>query len=497
VKLRSKILLVLVLLLVLGFIFLLPHGGYRHALEAYKQQLLARGEKLTIAELAPQPSINPSNGAKAFMQLMSNYTSPNDYPYTMRMLAPGLAATDCTNETPEMTANYEQNASKTAELHNVLNMPTLDFDLDYSRGVFILLPHLAKLKSAEHLACITTMQAFHAKNLPEAKSDLLTAVQLVRLFRNDSLEMSDLVRCTMAYIAQAATWEGLQSDKWSEAELAELQSKWDEMDFFRDSESVLMMERANELALFDWGRQSYDGTGSFSGFSSAPTSGTSLTGGGFNSGFGQKLKGLYDRYPRYWMWKSSWSYDEEFCYLQILNNGLESCRLTKTTGAFVPALNKLRQEDTSIAQRHPEATNHFWIFFPSSDWFDTYLLRLAKCETARRLTVTAIALKRYHLQHGAYPATLNELVPAFLPAVPGDFMDGKPLRYRLRPDGDFLLYSVGEDGIDDGGDPTPASSTTSLNWLLGRDIVWPRVATPAALEEYHRLSQSATNSPAK
>ena len=195
------------------------------------------------------------------------------------------------------------------------------------------------------------------------------------------------------------------------------------------------------------------------------------------------------------MWKSSWSYDEELCYLQMLNDGLESCRLANATGAVVPALDKLKKEDASIVQRHPEATNHFWIFDPNTGSFDTYLLRLAQAETGRRLCVAAIALKRYRLQHGAYPATLNDLVPAILPAVPTDFMDGKPLRYRLRPDGDFLLYSVGEDGRDDDGDPTPASQSTSFYWLLGRDIVWPRVATPAALEEYHRLSKSVTNVP--
>jgi hypothetical protein len=279
VKLRSKILFVVVLLLVLGFIFLLPHGRYRHELEAYKKELLAKGEKLTIAELAPPPSTNPSNGAKAFMQLMSSYTSPNDYRNTMKMLAPGLAAIRWTNETPEMTSNYEQNISETEALRKVLNSSALNFDLDYSRGAFVPLPHLAKLKSAGLLASITMTQALHAKDFPQARADLFTAIDLVRLFRSDSLEISDLVRCAMAHLAQAATWEGLQCDQWTEAELAELQNKWEEIDFFRDSESVLMMERANKLVLFSWGRQSHDGTGLSFGFSSVfGTSGTLAAG---------------------------------------------------------------------------------------------------------------------------------------------------------------------------------------------------------------------------
>ena len=49
------------------------------------------------------------------------------------------------------------------------------------------------------------------------------------------------------------------------------------------------------------------------------------------------------------------------------------------------------------------------------------------------------------------------------------------LRYRLKPDGTFLLYSVGEDARDDGGDPTPPSAGKFDLWE-GRDAVWPSSA---------------------
>ena len=79
-------------------------------------------------------------------------------------------------------------------------------------------------------------------------------------------------------------------------------------------------------------------------------------------------------------------------------------------------------------------------------------------ENERRMAVTAIALERFRLRHGEYPAQLAGLVPAFLPKAPIDLMDGKPLRYRRKDDGTFLLYSVGEDGKDDEGDSSPPSS---------------------------------------
>lgn len=63
-------------------------------------------------------------------------------------------------------------------------------------------------------------------------------------------------------------------------------------------------------------------------------------------------------------------------------------------------------------------------------------------------TLGLLAIKAFQLKHGKLPETLEELVPEFLPAVPMDDYDGKPLRYRPA---ERLLYSVGSDFKDDGG----------------------------------------------
>jgi len=107
-------------------------------------------------------------------------------------------------------------------------------------------------------------------------------------------------------------------------------------------------------------------------------------------------------------------------------------------------------------------------------------------EVSRELTTTALAIKRYQLRHGRYPSELGALVPAFLPAIPRDPADGKPLRYRLHPDGSFLLYSIGEDGVDDGGDASPAVKTENINWVKGRDYVWPWPATAEEVAAYEK-----------
>ena len=81
----------------------------------------------------------------------------------------------------------------------------------------------------------------------------------------------------------------------------------------------------------------------------------------------------------------------------------------------------------------------------------SFLARAAEAESLRRLIVTGIALERYFLQHSNYPPALAELVPKYLSTAPVDFIDGQELRYRLGKDGRFILYSIGLDGFDNGG----------------------------------------------
>ncbi len=86
-------------------------------------------------------------------------------------------------------------------------------------------------------------------------------------------------------------------------------------------------------------------------------------------------------------------------------------------------------------------------------------------ETTIVLTRTGMALERHRMVRGAYPAALEELVPDFLPEIPADPFDGKPLRYRLQADGSPHLWSVGSDLVDDGGAPHRHSDKGDRIWI--------------------------------
>jgi hypothetical protein len=76
------------------------------------------------------------------------------------------------------------------------------------------------------------------------------------------------------------------------------------------------------------------------------------------------------------------------------------------------------------------------------------LRSIAQLDCAR----AGLGVERYWLAEGRLPETLEQLVPKFIEAVPIDPFDGKPLRYKRLEKG-YTIYSVGEDGEDNGGIP--------------------------------------------
>ncbi len=105
------------------------------------------------------------------------------------------------------------------------------------------------------------------------------------------------------------------------------------------------------------------------------------------------------------------------------------------------------------AARNALPKRHFIIH----EWMPSAVdvIRLELTEAARLATTSGgLAVERYRLARGALPETLRDLVPTYLPEVPLDPFDGRPLRYRHLERG-YAVYSVGPDGRDDGGKEPP------------------------------------------
>jgi hypothetical protein len=79
------------------------------------------------------------------------------------------------------------------------------------------------------------------------------------------------------------------------------------------------------------------------------------------------------------------------------------------------------------------------------------LFNRTRAQTSIALTQAALAARAYQIEHKTPPASLQVLAPEYLAAVPNDpFELDAPLHLKREADG-VQIYSVGPDGLDDGG----------------------------------------------
>ncbi len=95
-------------------------------------------------------------------------------------------------------------------------------------------------------------------------------------------------------------------------------------------------------------------------------------------------------------------------------------------------------------------------------------------------TLTILAVQRYRIDKGRYPASLEETVSAgYLQQVPADPYGSGPLVYRTTDNG-FTLYSVAGNFTDDGGIAIPNDGWEPGGRDTGGDhVFWPYRAAPA------------------
>ena len=362
------------------------------------------------------------------------------------------------------------------------------FNLDASQGSFLLLPHLASLKNLAQILASRTVRELHDAHRAAAWTNLLAATRLVAAWEPEPAEVSHLVRFALATIAYDAAWQALQADGWPDDQLAALQHEWDTVDFFHSLPETAAYSRAGTVKLWQLERQRP--------LPPAPP-----------------LKALL-RSPRE-VW---YAVIEDWRRLRYHQRGIyedEKDLLLHYRDRELGLRRAGQCSSWAEMRQLPGATNEvlFKLRYPSSVQARLnsrqialafrgqgvgLLGRAAEAETRRRLLITAIALERYRGRHGSYPKTLPELVPDLLRNPPVDFMDGKPLRYRLTDDGHFVLYSVGLDCLDNSGAMPPhgrrgAPERVPPGFGLQpeTDLVWPRPASGAeiAAQEHHEQKQ--------
>ena len=486
---------VLVLLALVCLAAVIQRSGSNSGLNRYKTELRARGEKLTVAEIAIPPSSNPAEIAAR--QVFKNYqytSSPGLVVNLMQFTAPGKARTAWRGElnlvaraggTNQPARTWEEFIRQTEmselalnSLRVALKNPPADSGWIWKDDYQNLTNWSGRTFVRDRTICQQLYNAeiadLHGNNLYAAIANLHALAGLAQMNRNELTLVSQMIRIAIAQAGLNATWEALQSPGWDEPRLAEVQRDWERVNFIDGVERAFLCERAFDEVLMAKIRKS--SVRELAGFfplwqSSVKSSWTSA--GGLLRGIDISTVGRYVSMLGY---KLTSVDADELVALQFSTGDIDALRLVKSgrTWAEVhPIVDKHYKElDERFAKDTFGRLKVSAIMIPN---LSRALLTEVRAETLRRLTITAIAIKRYQLKHGAAPKELGSLAPEFLAAVPMDPMSGKPLCYRLNADGTFVLYSTGEDGKDDGGDGTPRDGGTKFGLWEGRDAVWPAV----------------------
>ena len=316
-----------------------------------------------------------------------------------------------------MEAYVALNAQTLALLDDAAAIPECRYPVDLTRGFEAVMPHVGKLRPcAELLVFRATLEAGRGQSDRAAKS-VKSVLALAGSVRNEPMLISLLVRTSIEALGRRAVERMLGQAGWTDEQLADLSRAFaDTID-----EGAMPRAVAGERAL---GLGAWDMLASESGFAAL-------------AGF----SGLADA--------------DRMAYLRIMGENValaedpighavdidamvrETPQYCFVTRAIVPAMG------AAIANG-----------------------RQADAET--RMVLVALAVKRHQLAHGKLPEGLDELVPDYLDAVPIDPFDGKPLRYEPTDTG-AIVYSVGTDGIDDGGEEQDAQGS---RFQVGTDIVF-------------------------
>jgi len=367
------------------------------------------------------------------------------------------------------------------ELRQASRLPYSRFPLGYdSMPAAILLPHLATLKRCSLVLQLRAIAELQNNESQKALDDVKLSLRLANATRAEPFLISQLVRIAIVQISLQPVYEGLAEHKWSEAQLADLDSELARLNFLADYKSVMREYPAFDVATLEFFREPNKRNHFFRHprfYFIAPLFFLIQDLSGYAGDKNPKMQ----RFPMLALsfGPSGWLDQNELniCqfylkwYLPVVEENTETISPVRTRAA-ADAL------DQAVKHQTPE--NAFETLFVPG--LGSASMKIAHAQNSANMARVAIALERYRLAHGEYPESLDALAPQFIAKVPHDVIGGQPsqgpgsasqpLHYRRTDDGQFVLYSVGWNEKDDGGVVVLEKGSTPSVDINQGDWVW-------------------------
>jgi hypothetical protein len=289
---------------------------------------------------------------------------------------------------------------------------------------FMLLPHLARVKSLTFLSQMRATALLDAGQAADAFEDLKLGLRLSDSIRNEPILIDHLVRLATMAIDLQTVREGLLRHAWSDGQLTDLEGRLAQVNLLAEYKNAMRGERACQTEGLDFlRRQRSDPMYYFDG----EDGGASTT-------------------PPLRLVPSGVFYQNMLTISRFFED-YTLPTVDEATRRVSPDLSAKGRRALEEMRRGPY-TFFAKLLLPA---MGNASLKSAVLQTYVDATRVACALERHRLANGTLPASLDAVAPHYIPAIPTDVIDGKPLRYRLESDGGYILYSVGWNQADDGG----------------------------------------------
>jgi hypothetical protein len=454
-------------------------------------QLKMAGEELSVATFLPKP-VEPGQNAFAILATLTNrtdsiLTNASLGPPSMRFVESGKArvtskltewdsSEEATNGWNRLTAQLSDARELLSDLHTAASRVGFDSGFDYTKGfLHFQMGPLHTAKQAARVLSVATINELHRGNTTAAHSNLCALVSLIVMQKPEPLVINQLVRFACATFAFNTTWQVLHSRDLTEKQLAEAQAIWERGHFAEDMGRALEMERAMAITYGDQLRSSRENLE----FALNQQEGVNEVFGDLLGSLPARGFVLHRLYAPFW--RFAWSAQDQLRSLNRWQFMIERERFARANSwaKLAGKENADEEIDVTLSGGGNVKANIYdrlrYLF--SNGTFsitDVIIRKELEAQTLQRLAVAAFAVERHRKTSGTLPGDLGALATRYLPTVPLDPMDGRPLRYQKTSENGFLLYSVGTDGKDDGGDPSPAISNKPYRQIWdGKDAVWP------------------------
>jgi len=340
------------------------------------------------------------------------------------------------------------------ELRQAARRPDSRFPLSYDMEppAAILLPHLSGLKSSSQVLQLRAIAELQNGQSDKALADVKLMLRLGDSISTEPFLISPLVRIAIVSISLQPVWEGLTARRWSEAQLAELDSDLANVDLLSNYHTAMR----GELMLCEIGDVEY--------LRRYPQQTPDLTGEG-GGDFSPRVLSriLWAAIPTGWFYQN-----ELHCARPMLEHYLPLADVHR----HLVRPGDVRRADAAVTAgiKHGNLYNLAErLFLPA---LGNAVKKFASGQESVDLARVAIALERYRLSQGQYPESLDPLAPQFIASLPHDIINGQPLHYRRTADGQFVLYSVGWNETDDGGAVVLNKGSSSRVDINQGDWVW-------------------------